>query len=201
MELLLTPEIGVPLAPRENYLDLRERAMAACNTAQDLAKFGLDIEPTDADKQAATALALSYAEDPEKTSKQVTEKKAATLRAPSLILANNILCEFGHAVVENAVHIRHLVTNKLILETENPDPRVRLRALELLGKVSDVGLFAEKTEVTVTHKTTNELREQLRSKLTRLISKEEEEDATYAEFEEVSFAGEAIDVDAELGLK
>jgi hypothetical protein len=44
-----------------------------------------------------------------------------------------------------------------------------MKALELLGKISDVGLFAERTEVTVTHQTTEDLRETLRAKLGRLV--------------------------------
>tara|TARA_R100001224_G_scaffold101555_1_gene73158 strand:- start:253 stop:522 length:270 start_codon:yes stop_codon:yes gene_type:complete len=83
------------------------------------------------------------------------------------------------------------VTNKLIEETENPDPRVRIRALELLGKISDVGLFAEKSEVTITHQSTDDLRERLRSKLTKLVNPVE--DAAVID-------GKPIDVNEELGL-
>ena len=97
--------------------------------------------------------------------------------------------------MESAVQVRHLVTNKLIEETENPDPRVRIRALELLGKISDVGLFTEKTEVTITHRTTDELRDSLRSKLAKLVNPTEEaEDA-------IIIDDEVIDVDAELGIE
>jgi hypothetical protein len=85
------------------------------------------------------------------------------------------------------------VTNKLIEETENPDPRIRIRALELLGKVSDVGLFAEKSEVTITHQTSDDLKEKLREKLARLVNPDVVEDA-------IMIDGEIIDVDKELGL-
>jgi len=84
------------------------------------------------------------------------------------------------------------VTNKLIEETENPDPRIRIRALELLGKISDVGLFAEKSEVTVTHQTTDDLKDTLREKLSRLVNPEVED--------AVVLDADAIDVDKELGL-
>jgi hypothetical protein len=47
-----------------------------------------------------------------------------------------------------------------------------MKALELLGKISDVGLFAERTEVTVTHQTTDDLRETLRAKLGKLVKDE-----------------------------
>ena len=86
------------------------------------------------------------------------------------------------------------MTNKLMEGTENPGPRVRIRALELWCKISDVGLFTEKAEVTITHKTTDELRESLRAKLAKLVTPDEEpEDA-------VIIDGDALDVDAELGL-
>jgi len=75
--------------------------------------------------------------------------------------------------------VRNYVTNKLLEESENPDPRIRIKALELLGRISDVGLFADKREVQVTHTTSGELRDSLRAKLSRLVgsSSTEMEDA------------------------
>ncbi len=194
MTLLIEPEIGVPYAPNEPYMDLKIRAEAACNTVQELSAHGLEVKPDKEDQDIASKLSMAYAEDPEKTSKKVTNKRAATLTPASLVLTSNILQEFGQSVANSAMQVRHMVTNKLILETDNPDPRVRIRALELLGKISDVGLFSDKTEVTVTHKTTDELRESLRAKLSKLINPEEVEDA-------VVLDGEPVDVDKELGLK
>jgi hypothetical protein len=69
---------------------------------------------------------------------------------------------------------------------------VRIRALELLGKISDVGLFAEKSEVTITHQTTDELKDKLRAKLTKLVGMEEINPA-------IVLDGETIDLDEELG--
>ena len=95
------------------------------------------------------------------------------------------------------MQIRHLVTNKLIEETENPDPRVRIRALELLGKISDVGLFSEKTEITITHQTTDDIKERLRAKLTKLVNPEQNQDDVV---DAVVVDDEEINVDAEFGL-
>ena len=53
--------------------------------------------------------------------------------------------------------------------------------MELLGKISDVGLFAEKSEVTVTHQSTDDLRAKLRSKLEKLVEPVEIEDAVVIE--------------------
>ena len=175
----------------KSSVDLKTRVEAAANTAKELGEHGIDLEPTKEDKDTAARLSVAYADDPEDVSKKVTEKKMSTLTPASLVLTDNILKQFGRSVVESAVQIRHLVTNKLIEETENPDPRVRIRALELLGKISDVGLFAEKSEVTITHQSTDDLRERLRSKLTKLVNPVE--DAAVID-------GKPIDVDKELGL-
>lgn len=195
MSILVEPELGVAIPDESPFVDLSQRTDAASETAKELADHGLDVEPTKEDKDIAAKLVTAYADDPEATSKKVTDKKIATLTPASLILTNNILQEFGQSVVKSSLHIRHLVTNKLLLETENPDPRVRMRALELLGKISDVGLFAEKSEVTITHQSTDDLRAKLREKLQKLSTPEEKiQDA-------VIIDGETFDVDAELGLK
>ena len=195
MTIVLDSEVGVPLSVDMSYTDLRERAEAACNTALLLADNGLDIVPNNEDRDVAAGLAVEYAEDPVKTSKKVSNTRVAKMTPASLILTNNILQEFGQSVAESATQIRHLVTNKILLESENPDPRVRIRALELLGKISDVGLFAEKSEVTITHQSTDDLRAKLRQKLEKLVNPPQELGNA------VVIDGDVIDVDAELGLK
>ncbi len=194
MSLEIEPEVGVAISEKAPNLDLRTRVEAASNTAAMLSEHGLEVEPTAEDNDIAAKLTLAYADDPDKTSKKVSAKRASSLPPAALMATHGILTQFGHSVVESATQVRHLVTNKLIEETENPDPRVRIRALELLGKISDVGLFTEKAEVTITHKTTDELRESLRAKLEKIIKPDEEaEDA-------VIIDGDSIDVDEELGL-
>ena len=187
MTLHIKPEIGVEITEADSYIDLKDRAEAAGNTAEQLAEHVLEVQTTQEDRDNAAKLVAAYAENPENASKKVTNKRAASLTPASLVLTDAILKEFGQSVVENSLHIRHLVTNKLLLESENPDARIRMRALELLGKISDVGLFAEKSEVTITHQSTDDLRARLKGKLEKLIEGEVVEDAT------------AIDIDEELG--
>jgi hypothetical protein len=190
MTLHVKPEIGVEIPESEPFLDLKDRADAAATTVMDLAEHGLEIEPTQEDQENAAKLVGAYAEDPENTSKKVTAKKAATLTPASLLLTDAILKEFGQSVVESSMHIRHLVTNKLLIESDSDDARIRMRALELLGKISDVGLFSEKSEITITHQSTDDLRAKLKGKLEKLVSGEVIEDAVILD----------IDVDAELGI-
>jgi Asp/Glu/hydantoin racemase len=194
MTLVVEPELGVQIDKTTPSIDLKDRMESAANTAKELSKHGLEVEPSKEDKDVAAKLVVAYADNPVKTSKKVTPKRVAALTPASLILTNSILQEFGRSVVESSVQIRHLVTNKLLLETDNPDPRVRIRALELLGKISDVGLFAEKSEVTITHQSTDDLREKLRSKLAKLVNPEEEIENA------VIIDGEPVNVNEELGI-
>ena len=170
MTMNLTPETGIPITDEVKSIPLPERAAALDKTVSELEKHGLTIDPDEADKEVAATLATAYASAPDKTSQKVTNKRAAKITPASIRLTSNILEEFNHSVVESSKQLRNLVTNKRVIESENPDPRVRMRALELLGKISDVGLFTEKSEVTITHQTTDDLKEKLRGKLAKLVN-------------------------------
>jgi len=80
-----------------------------------------------------------------------------------------MLSDYDHQVVQEAVQLRRFVTNKLIEDAGLSDPRHRLKALELLGKISDVGLFSEKTEITVKNLSPEDLETQIKSKLYKIL--------------------------------
>lgn len=171
MALHLDIDSGVPVPAKDDlagHQDLIRNAKAAANAARLLSDHGLDLELDEEGKAAASGLATAYARDPANTSKVATPTKIGTMPPAAVMLTAQILNDFGHEIVRDAVKVRHLVMNKLVQETENPDPRIRIRALELLGKITDVGLFTERSEVTVTHRTTDDLKESLRQKLSRL---------------------------------
>jgi hypothetical protein len=92
------------------------------------------------------------------------------LSSPGVIVhVAALLNEYDRTVVKSAAQLRTYVTNKLILESDNQDPRIRIKSLELLGKISDVGLFTDKTEITMRHRPTEELEQMLRERLTKVI--------------------------------
>lgn len=172
-------ETGVEIPDNVPYMDLKARAEAACATIKKLEKAGLEVEITEEDRDVASTLLTTYAENPTKTSKTVTDGRTSRLTTGALLETHRILDEYGRVIVGHAVQIRNMVVNKLVLEAESPDPRIRIKALELLGKMSDVDLFSNKQEVTVTHQAPEALREKLREKLETLKSSTEIEDAEY----------------------
>lgn len=99
---------------------------------------------------------------------------SATLakKPETIIQLETMLDEFGWQVVTHAGQVRHLVTNKLLALSEHPDPKIQLRAVELLGKIADVGMFVDKQEITLKHTSDEELRKKLREKLGLVIDAE-----------------------------
>lgn len=194
MQIHIEPDLAIPMPDKDlPFSDFHEKAIAACNSAEFL---GLDTKPDEDDKKIAEQAAYDIAEEPVTANKKLL-KKSTTFTPATYKQVRGVLDEFSIRVVDNATQIRLLVTNKLILESDNPDPKVRIRALELLGKITDVGLFTEKSEVTVTHRSSEELVSSLRAKIQKLMHTDE--DAIDAEVIEIN--GETIDLDEELGTK
>ena len=95
------------------------------------------------------------------------------LASPGMVVyLQSLLSEYDTVVVKSAQQMRTYVTNNLLKETANPDPRIRMKSLELLGKISDVGLFTDKTEITMRHRPTEELEQMLRERLTKVLEAE-----------------------------
>jgi len=100
------------------------------------------------------------------------DKKDAVLalRVPQAVrhLAG-MLSEYDWEFVEQAKQIRGYVVAKLMEETTHPDARIRLRALELTGKLTEIGSFTERIEITKKDAGSEELEERIRARLKSLL--------------------------------
>jgi hypothetical protein len=81
----------------------------------------------------------------------------------------------------------------------------QLKALELLGKMSDVGAFVERMEINVTHRTTEELQAELATKLSSYMDGIIDVEAKQLQPTEEKYlngapAVQVIDLDEELGM-
>jgi hypothetical protein len=97
-----------------------------------------------------------------------------------------MLTAYDWEFVQQAKELRGYTVAKLLEETENPNANIRLKALGLLGKVTEVGLFTEKIEVKTAPASDAELDARIKDKLDKFmgivdvleISKEPADDAT-----------------------
>jgi delta 1-pyrroline-5-carboxylate dehydrogenase len=71
--------------------------------------------------------------------------------------------------VEQANELRSMAVTKIAKETEHPDARIRLKALELLGKVTEVALFTDRVEVKREELSDEELEKRIKAKLERYM--------------------------------
>ncbi len=157
---LIPPVEQVPMEPQEK-LSTREEIHAAANTADFLSVLGDETaQEVGFDDENMARDLFDTGREPTKHEKQL----------PGVMRKlNALLDEYDHMIIDDAQQVRTYVTNRLLEESSDDDPKIRMRALELLGKISDVGLFSERQEITVKHQSTEELEDLLRNKLTRLI--------------------------------
>ena len=67
--------------------------------------------------------------------------------------------------VEQAEELRSMSVAKIVKETEHPDARIRLKALELLGKVTEIALFTDRVTIKNEDVTDEELDARIKEKL------------------------------------
>jgi hypothetical protein len=184
MSLTIIPDINVPLPDDfepEEPSTFKQKVKVAAATAKVLLEAGAEIPVSTQEKNTAEDIFKAFT-DTTATPPQGTNRALSTPATVSHLFA--MLSDYDHQVVQEAVQLRRYVTNKLIEETGLPDARHRLKALELLGKISDVGLFSEKTEVTVKHEGVLDLENQIRNKLLKVLNSSEVVDASFEVIEQ-----------------
>lgn len=103
---------------------------------------------------------------------------------------------YEQTIATDASQVRNYITNKLIEISGCGDIKNELKALELLGKISGVGLFSERSEVTVTHTASTDLEAAIKDRIKRLLNADvidivPEEDGEEAEEVEADTQNEA----------
>jgi hypothetical protein len=101
-----------------------------------------------------------------------------------------MLNEYNAHTVADVSEMRMVITNKLLDLSMCGDPRIEIKATEMLGKISDVGLFTEKTEITINYNSVADIDQAIKDKVRKML-------AAHG----ASLAPIDIDIDMELGLK
>ena len=83
--------------------------------------------------------------------------------------------------IEQAEQLRSMSVSKIVKETDHPDARIRLKALEMLGKVTEVALFTDRISVKTEDISDEELDAKIKEKLSRYMGAV---DVVEAEFKE-----------------
>ena len=160
---------GLAVAPLEKT-DPQALINAQHETANWLESLGAPTADT-ADAAAASSLAQSAFQSIIKPDPDPKQKAALlALKTPSAVRhLTGMLTAYDWEFVNQAKELRGYAVSQILEETKHPDARIRLRALELLGRVTEVALFTDRVEVKKTDITDQELEHKLKEKLARFM--------------------------------
>lgn len=144
---------------------------AKINTADWLKSMGApDAETTvsELEKQHArqTFTALT-------TVAPIKEQKdlVAQLQTPAAVRhLTSMLTAYDWEFIQQAKELRGYAVAKILEDCEHTNANIRLKALGLLGKVTEVGLFTDKIEVKKTDLSEHEIDAKLKEKLARFMN-------------------------------
>lgn len=154
---------------------LQDNARIAANTATLMAELGMPFEMTEEDEAIARRLFQEVDKKKIKGKSHHKQPSEDEINPPQLYSGNialklaALLTEYDHKVVLDATQARTYITNRLLEISKCGEAKYELRALELFGKMSDVGAFSEKSEITITHRTSDDLKKAIEEKIERLL--------------------------------
>jgi hypothetical protein len=143
-------------------------------------------------------LRANGADIPEYTHQEKTEALSIFLEQPDAPLTpttsgaakalEKLLKRFDYNLPNATNKMRQYLIFKMFELAENEDPKLAIKALEMLGKVTEIGLFSTKIEISTIDKPTIELESELSSLLKTYSLGELSGGALEAEYEEITDA-------------
>jgi hypothetical protein len=162
-----TNEFPVPPIARAKEASTHSNNLRAkANTAMLLRELGADFETTpEEDEQAKQLMAQVDGEDP---SKEVKKAQNQVVSTPGIALAlGGYISHYDQQVIADKIQLRNIAINRLLEMSQDDDQKIAIKAVELIGKASD--LFTEHQEITITHKNSAELQDAIREKIRLLM--------------------------------
>lgn len=127
------------------------------------------------------------------TSNPNAKQKLLELDLPEEIKsAVGMVTAYQWKFVEQAEELRSMAVSHIVKEIQHPDARIRLKALEMLGKVTEVALFTDRVQVKTDDISDEELDKRIKEKLGRYMGAV---DIVDADIKELDGGEEASDSD------
>lgn len=177
-----TDEYPVPYDTSDEELDaFADRLASVANTAELLEGLGAPVEATKG----------SLREEAQLVDRAINNQTITPLKSslPAALGAASFLKAYGQSRALDIDAVRAALTNKLLEIADCGETKYELKAIELLGKHSDIGLFTERSEVTVNYNNPESLEAAIKERVKRLLN---------ADIIDIKPLG--MDLDEELGL-
>lgn len=168
MHIPVEPNLDKPIpvqAQPQVGRDKTERMKVAGNTALLLQELGMETNVTPEEEEQAKQM-FAQLKPVDKNSKPTADEEPLGNVNVAAALGGYI-AEYERQIVADKIQVRTVVVNRLMEISRDPDNRTALKALELLGKASD--LFTERSEITITHQTSDELKAAIKERINQLM--------------------------------
>lgn len=94
----------------------------------------------------------------------------STIETPAAVRhLTSMLTAYDWEFVNQAKELRGYAVAKILEECESPNANIRLKALGLLGKVTEIGLFTDKIEVKQAEMSDAEIEQRIKDKLSKFM--------------------------------
>ena len=144
---------------------------AKVNTVEWLKGLGAADTQTVVNQAEVQAARASFTNLISSAPAEITHEHLTQIKTPAAVQhLVGMLTAYDWEFVHQARELRGYTVAKLLEECENPNANIRLKALGLLGKVTEVGLFTDKIEVKKTDLTDEEIDKKLKDKLAKFMN-------------------------------
>ena len=169
-----------------------EKMAVAGNTVELQEALGAVLDVSSADLEKEKSL----------IEQAVKRNKSKNLSEPNTAFAAAaFLRTYGQQLAMDAAQARAAITNKLMELANCGDARYELKALELLGKHSDIGIFTERSEITVNYSSPEDLEKAIKERVKNLLNATVVDiDPLDDEFGKLDYEQEQAELDAEFGV-
>jgi hypothetical protein len=177
-----TDEYPVPFSTDDDELDnFADKLASIANTAELLAELGapIEIDPE------------TLGEEQKLIDSAIKDKKVNKLTAslPAALGTSSFLRAYGQNLAVDVAQVRTALTYKLMEIADCGDTKYELKAIELLGKHSDIGLFTDRSEININYNSPEALEDAIKERVKRLL---------HADVVDIKPLG--MDLDEELGI-
>jgi hypothetical protein len=173
------------------------RAQIAGNTAMLLKELGMEDDVTEEDQAKAREMfsKMKAIDDKNDPSSQGKSTEPEFKQSGIALALGGYINEYEKQVIQDKIQLRNIAINRLLEMSQSEDDKIAIKAVELIGKASD--LFTERSEITITHQTSDELRAAIKERIRLLTQKpaEAQLNATETRLSQLKVQAEVVDVD------
>ena len=139
-------------------------------TADWLSALGAPVASDVAAAEAAAFAQQAFVAVTQTTPAPAQKAALLELKTPEAVRhLTGMLTAYDWEFVEQAKELRGYTVAQILEETKHPDARIRLRALEMLGRVTEIALFTDRVEIKKTEMSDTELEARIKEKLSKFL--------------------------------